>query len=205
MCPYDFDELDKRIELAFDKYAEKNPWLSPYGSRAKIISLSDYMTYTHIAGMYTPYTGESNININYPEYVVTSTVAHEKAHARGIGPEDEANLVAFFVLAESGDPYLEYCGYMSVFYELMSACRSSSETIYAKNVLPYIPECVVREFAAYNSFFKPYRKSAASTVANAVNDTYLKLNGESDGIKSYGMTVDMTVAYIIDAFDLKAD
>ena len=200
VCPYTFQELDKRIEKAFDDYAKKNAWMSPYGARSKIISLSKAMTYTHISGIYTQYTGEANININYPEYVVCATMAHEKSHQRGIAPENEANLTAFFVLAESGDPYLEYCGYMSVFSEIMNACYSASSGFYVNSLLPYVPECVVREMAAYAEFFRPYSDSAAATAASAVNDAYLKSNGESDGVKSYGMVTDMAVSYLVMKF-----
>ena len=197
VCPYTFEELDEKIEKAFDEYAERNPWMSPYGARAKIISLSDPMTYTHISGMYTQYTGEANININYPQYIVCATMAHEKSHQRGIAPEDEANLTAFFVLAESGDPYLEYCGYMSVFSELMNACYEASEDFYIDQLLPNVPHCVLGEMISYVEFFRPYSDSDASKAASAINDAYLRSNGEQDGVKSYGMITDMAVSYIL--------
>ena len=56
------------------------------------------MTYTHISGIYTFYTGESNININYPDFVVASSATHEMAHQRGVARENEANFVSFVVV-----------------------------------------------------------------------------------------------------------
>jgi hypothetical protein len=32
-------------------------------------------------------------------------------------------------------------------------------------------------------------------VSNQLNDTYLKLNSQSDGVKSYGRMVDLMLAY----------
>lgn len=197
LCPYTFEELDEKIEKAYDEYSERNNWISPYGGKCKIIALSDYMTYTHISGIYTQYTGETNININYPQYVICSTMAHEKAHQRGIAPEDEANLTAFFVLCESGDPYLEYCGYMSVIANIMSSCLDTSEKLYYYGIYPYIPKQVFTEFSAFSEFFRKYENSTASEVASAANDTYLKRNGESDGVMSYDMITDMAVQYIV--------
>lgn len=197
VSPYGFSELDRKIDQAFDKYAEKNDWVSPFGARAKIISMSDFMTYTHISGIYTQYTGEANININYPDYVVCSTIAHEKAHQRGIAPEDEANLVAFFVLSQSGDPYLEYCGYMSVFSSLAAECRMAAPEFYDYNISPLIPSEIFGEFAAYSEFFEKYSNSQASKVADTLNNGYLKLNGESEGIRSYNLTADMTAKYLL--------
>lgn len=197
ICPYGFEELDRRIDSAFDAYADRNDWISPYGAKAKIIALSDYMTYTHISGIYTQYTGEANINVNYPDYVVCSTIAHEKAHQRGIAPEDEANLVAFFVLAESEDDYLRYCGYMSIFSNLTGDCYIAAPEFYAYNIAPLVPQEVLGEFNAYSSFFVKYRNSEASKKTNAVNNAYLKLNGDSNGTLSYDMVSGMAAKYIL--------
>jgi hypothetical protein len=51
------------------------------------------------------------------------------------------------------------------------------------------------EQAAYNEFFKQYAHSVSSKVSGAVNDTYLKSQG-TEGQVSYGMVVDLTVAYL---------
>ena len=44
--------------------------------------------------------------------------------------------------------------------------------------------------------FAPYSHSTASAVTDTINDTYLKLQGESAGTKSYGLVVDLAVAYL---------
>ena len=36
---------------------------------------------------------------------------------------------------------------------------------------------------------------AIAEVSNKVNDTYLKANGQKDGVKSYNRMVDLIVAY----------
>ena len=45
-----------------------------------------------------------------------------------------------------------------------------------------------------SEFFEKYRDNTAADVSNAVNNTYLVLQG-TEGSKSYGMVVDLTVAY----------
>lgn len=194
ICPYSFDELNDKIDEAYARYCEKNPWLSPYKTKAKPIALSEYLTYTHLSGIYTQFTGEANINTNYPHFVVADTVAHEKAHGRGIAPENEANLVAYFVLRESGDDYLEYCGILSIYPDILAALVAGDPAYYS-GLLSETPPCLRSENRAYSAFFEKYRSSRAAAVNDALNDGYLKLNGEKDGIRSYGMTVNMTVAY----------
>ncbi len=196
VCPYGFDELSDKIEEAYARYAEKNDWLSTYRANAKQIALSDYMTYTHISGIYTPYTGEANVNVNYPDFIVVSTMAHEKAHQKGIAPENEANVLAMVVLCESGDAYLEYCGYMSVYSELLSAYFVADYEGYASHIRTKLPPIVLSEFEAYSAFFDRYREATASKVADSVNDAYLRANGEVHGTRSYGMVVDMGANYL---------
>ena len=46
-----------------------------------------------------------------------------------------------------------------------------------------------------NSKFWGKYDTKVAEVENQVNDTYLKANGQSDGVKSYDRVVDLIVAY----------
>ena len=50
------------------------------------------------------------------------------------------------------------------------------------------------EMKAYSEFFDKYRDSVASEISGVVNDTYLTIQG-TPGTASYGMVVDLAVAY----------
>ena len=50
------------------------------------------------------------------------------------------------------------------------------------------------EMSAYADFFEKYKESVASDVSGAVNNTYLTIQGTA-GTASYGMVVDLAVAY----------
>jgi hypothetical protein len=52
------------------------------------------------------------------------------------------------------------------------------------------------EMSAYSKFFDKYRENVAATVTETVNNTYLTIQG-TPGTKSYGMVVDLAVAYIV--------
>ena len=52
--------------------------------------------------------------------------------------------------------------------------------------------------AAYSAFFDKYRENVAANVTETVNNTYLTMQG-TPGTKSYGMVVDLAVAYLRDA------
>ncbi len=193
VMPYGYDELSEKLMEAYDRVTEEYSFIQKLDSRVKPLSVSPVMTYTHISGVYTMFTGEANLNINYPDYVIAYTAAHELAHQRGIARENEANFVAFLVCIASDDPYIRYSGYLNMYEYVSSALYSASRERYT-SVVQSLDLRMRYEMIAYNEFFKPYRKTVVSEVSDAVNNTYLVLQG-TEGTKSYGMVVDLAVAY----------
>ncbi len=197
IMPYSFFEMDDKLQDAYIKASKKYDFLPSFKSSVKPIILSEPMTYTHISGVYTFFTGESNVNTNFPDYCLPYTAAHELAHQRGIAREDEANFVAFLVCIESGDPYIRYCGYMGVYEYLLSALYSADSTAYYE-LINKTSRQLVGEIAAYNAFFDKYRDNVVADVSGTVNDNFLQSQGQSAGSRSYGMVVDLAVAYYKD-------
>ncbi|MDD6798953.1 MAG: DUF3810 domain-containing protein [Firmicutes bacterium] len=197
VMPYNLDEMNVRLNEAYAKASEKYDFINHFRSNLKYVTLSEPMTYTHISGVYTFFTGEANINVNFPDYTTPFTSAHELSHQRGIGPEDEANFMAFLVCIESDDTYIKYSGYMEVFEYVISALYKTDKDKYY-SLMDETDRRVRYEISAYNKFFEKYRESKVSEVSSAVNDTYLKSQGQSAGSKSYGMVVDLAVAYYRD-------
>lgn len=194
IMPYGLNEMNDKLIAAYDKFCEEYRFLRNFNSNVKPVMLSEPMSYTHITGVYTFFTGEANINVAFPDYTIPYTAAHELAHQRGISREDEANMVAFLVCIESDDPYIQYSAYVNVYEYVASALYRADKELY-KEVRDTLYTSVRNEQVAYNKFFDKYDKSVASKVSGAVNDVYLKAQG-TVGKKSYGMVVDLTVAYL---------
>ncbi len=199
VMPYGFSELTEKVNSAFDGYAAGVDYISHFSSKPKAIALSEPMTYTHISGVYTYMTGEANINTNYPDFIRPFTMAHEMAHQRGISREEEANFVAFLVCASSDDNYVRYSAYMNMLNYLRSALytavRGTEDENLFRELNSITPKKCIGELSAYSKFFDKYRESTASTVSGKVNDTFLKSQGQKSGISSYGLVVDLAVAY----------
>lgn len=192
--PDGFDATVDLLNEAYVTFAGQYPGLTgTFNSRPKIISLSRPMTYTHIAGVYSFFTGESNINVNYPDFVIPFTTAHEMAHQRGIARENEANFVAFLVSIASDDSYVRYSGYLNLYEYLASALYKASGDLYRK-ALGTLDTRVRQELAAYSAFFDKYRETVVSKISDAVNDAYLTAQG-TPGSVSYGLVVDLAVSY----------
>jgi len=192
--PYSQAELNKKLNAAYKKACEKYTFLSNFTSNPKAVMLSEPWTYTHIAGVYTFFTGEANINVNYPDYTIPYTAAHEMAHQRGISREDEANFMAFLVCLESDDEYIKYSAYANTYEYVASALYSADKDLY-KQLYANVPELLKNEMRSYNAFFEKYRENTVAKVSDKVNDTFLKVQGQEQGSKSYGLVVDLLVAY----------
>ncbi|MBQ3956658.1 MAG: DUF3810 domain-containing protein [Clostridia bacterium] len=196
--PYSHKET---VRLCLDSYAsltDRWDFLSKLDAPVKELVSSPLMTYTHISGMYTFFTGEANLNTNYPYFVNVYTTAHEMAHQRGIARENEANFMAFLVCINSPDPYMKYAGYLNLYEYLISALGSEKEL--RDEISSELDVRVRYDLYCYSQFFDKYRENTAATVSNTVNNTYLVLQG-TEGAKSYGLVVDLAVAYYRDRLD----
>ena len=194
VMPYSYDEMNSKLLAAYKEFCEKHDFVSTFYSRVKPIMLSEPMSYTHITGVYTFFTGEANINVNFPDYTIPYTAAHELAHQRGIAREDEANFVAFLICMESDDPYIRYSACLNTYEYVISALRSADRDLY-KLTYQKLPSAVQAEEVAYSKFFDKYRENVAATVTEATNNSYLQSHGSAEGTRSYNMVVDLAVAY----------
>ena len=193
VMPYSLADMNRRLNDAYDLTVEEYGFITHVDSRVKPVLVSEVMSYMHITGVYSFFTGEANINVNFPDYTIPYTAAHEMAHQRGIAREDEANFVAFLVTTRSTDPYIRYCGYLNAYEYVASALYRADRELYYK-AYAHLNGQVKAEMAAYNDFYDKYRDTTVSQVSGAVNDSYLQSQG-TPGTVSYGMVVDLTVAY----------
>ncbi len=194
VMPYSYDTLSKKLVRAYNTVCAEYPFIQKLDSRVKPLSISPLMTYTHISGVYTMFTGEANLNTNYPDYVIPFTAAHELAHQRGIARENEANFIAFLVCVASDDPYIRYSGYVNMYEYVLNALNSASREK-KDAAVRLLDDNIYCELVAYAKFYEKYTETVVSKVSDTVNDTYLKIQG-TEGVKSYGMVVDLAVAYL---------
>ena len=193
VMPYSLEKMNEKLIDAYGKICDEYGFVQRLDSKIKPVMLSEAMSYTHITGVYTFFTGEANINVAFPDYTIPFTAAHELSHQRGIARENEANFMAFLVCSASDDAYIRYSAYLNMYEYVLAALGSTDASLYvsARYSIPYD---VSNELVAYSEFYEKYRGSAASEVSETVNDTFLKLHG-TEGTRSYGMVLDLAVAY----------
>lgn len=186
------ENLSGRAREAMQAAAGEYPELAGYYPRAKAIGNSWAMSYQELQGIYSPFTVESNYNRDMPEYSKPSTICHELSHLKGFMREDEANFIAYLACRASREPDFRYSGSMLAYVYSMNALYREDMGLY-REVRVKLCAQADRDMKLYNAFWEKYEGPVAE-VSDKVNDTYLKVNAQQDGTKSYGRVVDLLLA-----------
>ena len=192
--PYSMSEMNRKLALAYDDFCADYDFIRDNAGRPKPVLISEIMSYMHITGVYSFFTGEANINVGFPDYTIPYTAAHEMAHQRGIARENEANMIAFLVCIRSEDSYIRYSAYLNMYEYVANALYSADKDLY-RQAVAHLNQEVRDEMSAYNRFYDKYKESTVSKVSSTVNNAYLQTQKVEVGTRSYGMVVDLTVAY----------
>lgn len=175
---------------------EKYPFLKMGGKTLgtpKPVICSFVMSKTLISGVYSPYTLEANVCREGPDFLRGFTMMHEQTHIRGFMNEAEANFVAFLACENSSDPYFEYSGYCHALLSSMNALYSADYEGWLELRQKY-SSALDADMRAQNAYVSE-NESKISEVSDSINDAYLKINSQTDGVRSYGMVVDLLLAY----------
>lgn len=158
----------------------------------KPVLLSEMLCYTGITGIYMPYTGEANVNIKITDFMLPATATHEMAHQRGFAREDEANYIGYLTCSLHPDKDFQYSGVMLAVIYSMDALYNADPTAYKTLSAKYSP-AVLRDLRNEADFWDKY-KGKVEKISSSINDSYLKSNGQKDGVESYGRMVDLLIA-----------
>lgn len=178
---------------AMQELAEKFPSLEGYYPRPKKLIVSEILSYQGLTGIYSPFTVEANFNGDMTAYNIPFTACHELSHLRGFMQEEEANFIAFLACTGSERTYFQYSGYLSGWVYCMNALYRADQESW-REVRPLLAEEAEPDLEANGAFWDAY-EGRISETADRINDTYLKVNGQADGVRSYGRMADLIVAY----------
>ncbi len=181
-----------RTEAGFQAAAERYPFLDGCPARPKAIFASVAFSWLGITGIYSPFTGEPNVNADVPDPDLPFCASHEVAHQRGFAREDEANYVGYLACRLHPDPAFRYSGLLSASLFTMNALapldRAAWERMDARR-----SGAVRRDIRALVAWAEAY-KGPVERASRRVNDAYLRSQGQDQGVRSYGRVVDLLLA-----------
>ncbi len=167
--------------------------LSGFYPKPKEVLVSQILSVQQLCGVYSPFTVEANFNGDMPDYNVPHTLCHELSHLKGFMREDEANFIGYLACISSENKAFCYSGYLTGWVYAGNALARVDMERYIELTNQLCNEA--RQDLDENSEFWDRYESKVSEVANQVNDTYLKMNSQSEGVKSYGRMVDLMLSY----------
>lgn len=179
--------------MAMKELGEVYPELRGFYPQPKPLLWSYVFSVQQLCGQYSPFTAEAIYNRSMPNYNIPHTLCHELSHLRGFMREDEANFIGYLACIGSKEAQFQYSGYLTGW-------------VYATNALAEVDYQAYTEISGmlshqiwadlrYNTEFWGKYEGKTAEVSNQLNDAYLKLNSQSDGVKSYGRMVDLMLAY----------
>lgn len=199
---YDGD-LVEASRQAMIKLGEEYDQLSGFYVTPKFLSFSDFFSQQYIMGYYFPFSMEANINSIMYITNVAPTICHELAHTKGFIYEDDANMIGYLACINSDDPFLQYCGYLSVLSYVNDDFFDSigkNQNVYKNHVR--ISDGVAKDniFLTRESWYEVEKTTVVKTstvkkVSDTLMDTTLKLNGVEEGMLQYNNVVGQLLTY----------
>ncbi|MBR5975261.1 MAG: DUF3810 domain-containing protein [Clostridiales bacterium] len=180
------------METLYEESAEDLAPIIGNAGRPKRVALSHYWSYTYIVGMYFPFFGEPNINVDVEMSEILFNAAHEMSHMHGFAVENDANLAAMLICINSDCPELRYTGFCEaldlIFVELMYAFNTDTKGFEEFVVRHPIVDGYFRDDDARSAYWEKIDPpQIVSDASEAANDTFLKANQQEEGVQSYNM------------------
>lgn len=151
------------------------------------------LTYMGYSGYLNPFSGEAQVNNLIKTYKFPVVACHEEAHQIGYAAENEANFIATLATLHNNDTYIQYAGHIfTLRYLLSDVFRNSEDDFFelTKTINPGI----LASYREMQDFWGNY-ENPFETFSKVFWDNFLKVNNQSDGIKSYNYMVALVVNY----------
>lgn len=178
---------------AMQALGERYPALAGFYPQPKEVAVSWILSVQQLSGIYSPFTIEANYNGNMEDYNVPLTICHELSHLKGFMREDEANFIGYLACVGSERQAFRYSGYLMGWVYAGNALARVNRETYRQLYGGLCPQAQ-QDLKENNAFWDRYEGKVAE-AANQMNDTYLKIHEQADGVRSYGRMVDLMLEY----------
>lgn len=180
ISPYSEKEINDLLNEEYKKHVDLNIYQDDVN--CSTLTLSPLFLELHITGVTVSGLGQASVSSMNKDCEYAFVMAHEMAHLKGVAREDEANLLASYILLSSNDPYLLYNGLFSTFNSLLDIYRLTNYSLYEEFVSKLNPE-IIYEMNQVSKYYSEH--DLLSKVGNFINNLYLVLNGNENGTDDY--------------------
>lgn len=180
-------DLENEVREEVEKLLEKLDYPIPGTVRGRQLKPKGILLRFSTAGVYFPWTGESNIDAGLHPIQIPFTMAHEFAHGYGFTDEGTCNFLAYLACIQSDNPVFQYSGHLSYWRYLASSYRQNDRDGY-KEYFKTLPKGMVADLYSIDANSDKY-PDILPRWRNVVYDTYLKTQGIPEGLINYNRIV----------------
>lgn len=191
--PYSKKEIFTKTEEAYAKFAKQYP---DFGYEHRSLKSSIYsvpLTFMGYGGYLNPFTNEAQVNGITPKFRLPTVSGHEVGHQLGYSAEGATNFIGYMVTSQSDDPYFKYSAYNHALGYCLTDLYYNDEERYNEIVATINPG-VKENFNELRDFWEKYQ-NPMEPIFKSVFNTFLKVNNQKDGIKSYNAVVGLIINY----------
>lgn len=188
-----YEQIFEQAQLAYHSAASAYPFLK-YNTRSVKRSMYGKMgNFLGFLGYYNPFTGEAQLNLTQPRFLIPFVACHEMAHQLGYASESEANFVGYLAAISSKDTLFHYSAYFDLF-NYANRELFNRDSVSARNFYRQLNTLVKRDEEELQEY---WRKSdnAIEPLVKLFYDHYLKANQQVKGVKSYNEVVGWLISY----------
>ena len=191
-----FRPMAKRVSAEYMRLADEYTVFDR--PRAGLVKRSLFggriMSYVDLAGYYFPWAAESTVSSDVVDTHIPFNIAHETAHAIGIGPEAECNFAAWLACKDSSDLRFCYSGWLLAYIYSSNALYASDYEAWYRQYGALCADAV-HDLQVLNRSLERFENTKVNELGSKANDALIKATGQADGIRSYGKVVDLMLAY----------
>ena len=189
-----FEYFAESFDILYAPIDEEFPFLSGQTTMPKGVYFSKIMSYMGYTGVFFPFSGETYINTDQPAWDIPNTIAHEIAHQRGVHFEAEANFIGIAAGIQSDDICFRYSGYMAGLIHLTNALYAADPECYWE-IRDNFSAHLEADFQDNNSYWRE-KEGTLNDVSDTIYETFLQVNNQPEGLRSYGQCVDLLVLWL---------
>ncbi len=190
-----FSAMAEEAEEAAFSLSARYPVIPAAELKVKKLPCDELFGYLGITGIFVPVTAEASVSGHTYGPSMPHTMCHELAHRLGCTAEEDANFIGYLACLESNKTEFLYSAAYSAFIYCFNALYEADASA-AKTVWSNRSAAAKRDISLANDHYEPY-EGKVQDVSQKVNDTYLKLSGEEEGVKSYDLVSDALVAWYL--------
>ena len=191
--PFSRGEVFELTLSGYERLQNDHPFLSYSTPSIKRSLFSTGLSYMGYGGYLNPFTHEAQVNGKIPLFRYPVVSGHEIGHQLGYSAENEVSFIGYLATLKNDNLHFQYAANAyALGYCLREVFLRDKETYTTLNA--QINPGVKANYAEVTAFWKQY-ENPLEPLFKSVFNTFLKMNKQRQGIKSYNQVVALLVNY----------